>query len=333
MNQQWISQSTTSLIFNFIKSIPFLFNGRRKNLIAIEEYFCDFFGRKVVLMPSGRSAIHQYASVLGYSRGETAFITKYSSFCMYQSLGTVMNVSSDFHKPDLLVVNHKWGYVNIDPRVSKVESTLEDSCDSLISSPSGLFPNSGQVELISLSKTLGMVSGALVLFNNSISISSKMAQLQNQNKFLGNMQFMRKILRILFPGAFKLALQDEYANTYLTGVELAMIRNSMCSYQLNFKLNSDRYHRIRRCLNLSPIEIERIGPGVVLKFEGELQTYTDLRIPEGIIIRNFDFSSSNDFQAKYQKCFYLPIHGGVSERSFESFLVFIEKNKHLLRIN
>ena len=252
---------------------------------------------------------------------------------MYQSLGTVMNVSTDFHKPDLLVVNHKWGYVNIDPRASEVKSTLEDSCDSLIGSPSGLFPNSGQAEVISLSKTLGTVSGALVLFNNSTSISSKMVQLQNQNKFLGHMQFMRKILRILFPGTFKLAIQGEYANTYLTGVELAMIRKSMSSYQLNFQFNSDRYLRIRRCLQLSPIEFERIGPGVVLKFEGELQTYTDSEIPKGIIIRNFDFSSSNDFQAKYQKCFYLPVHRGVSERSFDSFLVFIEKNKLLLRTN
>ena len=328
MIQQWVNENTQTLILNIIKSSRYLILGRRKNIRAIEEFFHKLFGKEVILLPSGRSAIYQYARSSGYSRDHTAFITKYSSYCMYQSLGTLMNISTDFQKPELLVINHKWGYVNIDPRTSQVRSTIEDSCDSLVISRAALFPNGGHIEVISL----GTLSGGLVIFNNPTSISKNLTHLQNKNKFLGNIQFIRKLLRILFPHRFRLALPFEYANTFLTGIELAMIRKSMPNYLSNFNFNSFRYLQLITCFGQNRSELKRVGPGMVLKFRGDLQTFTDLNIPKGILIRNFDYSTSNDFQASYQICLYVPIHRGVTEQTFKSYLEFIQKYKHLLSI-
>jgi hypothetical protein len=79
-------------------------------------------------------------------------------------------------------------------------------------------------------------------------------------------------------------------------------------------------------------EINRVGPGVVLAMAVDLQSSKDIKIPDGVFIRHFDFSRSNDFQGAYEKCLYIPIHKGISDKDFDSFLSFIENNKNVLRM-
>ena len=167
MIQQWQYENATSLILNLIKSTRYLFKSRMQNISEVELYFSRYFGKEVKLMPSGRSAIHNFALSMGMSRDQTAFVTKYSSYCLYQSLGTLMNVSTDFVKPELVVVNHKWGNRNTETRKINGSTVIEDSCDSLMIQGTELFPNNGQVEIVSLSKVIGTPSGALVLFKES----------------------------------------------------------------------------------------------------------------------------------------------------------------------
>jgi|688.fasta_scaffold159445_2 putative PLP-dependent aminotransferase (TIGR04422 family) len=332
MIQQWQCESTTSLIFNLIKSTRYLFKSRMQNIYEIELYFSRYFGREVKLMPSGRSAIHNFALSMGMSRDQTAFVTKYSSYCMYQSLGSLMNVSTDFVKPELVVVNHKWGTRNTETRKIKESTVIEDSCDSLLIQGAELFSNDGQVEIVSLSKVIGTLSGALVLFKESNLKEKYRVVVHYKEFFLGHVQFIRKLIRIFFPDNFRFALQYEYANIYLTKLEVMLIRSAMSSYSTNFDLHKQRYFRLRAIYDLEEIQIDRIGPGVVFKI---VKPYEDLHLvnPPGIIQRKFDFSKSNDSFSNYKDCLYVPIHANVSLSTFDSYLEFISKHKQLFVIN
>ena len=330
MNNQWENPTILTLIVNSIKSCRYLFFTRKKNIEAIESFFMHFYEKQIVLMPSGRSAIHHFALINNLSRHHTSFVTKYSSFCLYQSLGSLTNVSTDFSEPDLIVVNHKWGYKNIEHRASQKLLVLEDSCDSLIINKSALFPNNGDAEIISLSKILGTLSGAIIVLNDAISPKTEYMKLQYVNTILGYKQFIRKLWRILIPNYSKLALQSEYANTYLTSLELALIRHATEFFEVNFYLNNQRYLALRDIFYFRESKLFRIGQGVVLKASSRLSYLLNLEMPAGIIRRQFDFSRSNDFENSYEECLYVPIHSGVSPYTFELYLEFVAKHKDLL---
>ena len=332
MIQQWQSENAASLILSLLKSTRYLFNSRMQNISEIELYFSQYFGKEVQLMPSGRSAIHNFAMSMGMSRDQTAFVTKYSSYCMYQSLGTLMNVSTDFVQPELVVVNHKWGNRNTETRKIKGSIVIEDSCDSLLIQGAELFPNNGHVEIVSLSKVIGTLSGALILFKESNSKEKNRAVVQYRDFLLGHVQFIRKLIRVFFPTNFRLALQNEYANVYLTKLEVMLIRNAMNNYRANFDLHKQRYFRLRAIYGLEEIQIDRIGPGVVFKV---IKSYDDLhlQIPHGIIKRKFDFSKSNDSISEYEDCLYIPIHANISLPIFETYLEFLSRYRDLFAIN
>jgi len=332
MIQQWQSENAVSLILSLLKSTRYLFNSRMQNISEIELYFSRYFGKEVQLMPSGRSAIHNFAMSMGMSRDQTAFVTKYSSYCMYQSLGPLMNVSTDFIQPELVIVNHKWGNRNTETRNIKGSIVIEDSCDSLLVNGAELFPNNGQVEIVSLSKVIGTLSGALILFKESNLKEKYRVVVQYKDFFLGHVQFIRKLIRVFLPNNFRLALQYEYANIYLTKIEAMLIRNAMNEYRTNFDLHKQRYFRLRAIYGLEEMQIDRIGSGVVFKV---IKSYDDINllIPPGIIKRKFNFSKTNDSISEYEDCLYIPIHANVSVPTFETYLKFLSMYRHLFAIN
>jgi hypothetical protein len=244
-----------------------------------------------------------------------------------------MNVSTDYVAPDLLVVNHKWGYPNLDPRAGMHDFILEDSCDSLFNNDSNLFLNDGIVTIISLSKVIGTLSGALVIFNQSSELEKKFRLLQNQNSILGKLQFLKKVFRILLPNVFKLPLQDEHANTFLTNIELAMIRKKLHKYRENYNLNESRIKKLNNIFGREFENRHRIGPGVVLKISNSTEFDENKVLPIGIIRRNFNFSNSNDAEGVYQKCIYVPIHGNISDVLFIEYLDFLAKHRDCLELS
>jgi hypothetical protein len=150
----------------------------------------------------------------------------------------------------------------------------------------------------------------------------------------GRAQFLMKVLRIAKLRNSELGLQNEYANTYLTSIEVAMIRNATRRYEQNFKFNCSRYSQIQDLFKLSVVPVNRIGPGVVLSFRNiESQCELDkIELPEGVLFRHFDFSRSNDAEATYLECIYVPIHSGIPNALFEKYLEFLSKYQTRLEI-
>lgn len=332
MHKQWPAETPLTLVISLIKSVKFLLLSKKNNLSYIESHFKKLFNFDIVVVPSGRSAIYHFAKCMGMSRKDTVLINKFSSYCMYQSLGPLLNVSTDYSNPDVIVVDHKWGHENLDPRQIQQKIVVEDSCDSYISSGSALFPNGGQVEIVSLSKVLGTLSGAIIIFKNSSLKQQYTANLTKNNRFHGYIQFIKKCNRIIFDKLIKTPLQGEFYNNFITKIELSMIRSVLEIYTFNFiqlKLRSDKVNEI---LNVKIGDRQRIGPGVVLKINSDLINFQEKSLPNGIILRHFDVSKSNGASGQFQKCLFVPIHFKIPNDMFNQYLEFIDANKSKLNL-
>lgn len=283
-------------------------------------------------MPSGRSAIYYFASCMKMSRTDTVLINKYSSYCMYHSLGTLLNVSTIYSNPDFVVINHKWGYENIDPRLIRQKIVLEDSCDSYILTSNALFPNGGQAEIVSLSKVLGTLSGAIIIFKDESLKHQYMESVSQKNRFRGRIQFVRKCNRAIFYKLIKAPLQDEFYNNFITKVELSMIRCVLELYTSNFVQQKERHEQVNKALNIKISEKKRLGPGIVLKINSEASNLQEDLLPNGMILRYFDISLSNGSNDNFRKCLYVPTHFKIPNKQFEQYLEFIRLNKSKLSV-
>jgi hypothetical protein len=251
---------------------------------------------------------------------------------MYQSLGTVLNVSTDYSNPDFVVIDHKWGYENLDPRQIQQKIVLEDSCDSYISTSSALFPNGGQVEIVSLSKVLGTLSGAIIIFKDGSLKYQYVDNIKVKNKFRGCIQFVRKCHRIMFYKFIKAPLQNEYHNNYITNIELSMIRCVLDLYISNFIQQEARIERVNEILQLKNSKKKRLGPGIVLKINSELSNSPEESFPNGMILRHFDISNSNGSNGHFEKCLYVPTHFKIPDNLFNQYLDFIRLNNSHLNV-
>ena len=332
VHQQWPSETPLTLISGLIKSVKYLFYSRKNNLSFIEAHFKKLFNLEVAVMPSGRSAIYYFASCMKMSRTNTVLINKFSSYCMYQSLGTLLNVSTDYSNPDFVVIDHKWGYENLDPRQIQQKIVLEDSCDSYILTRNALFPNGGQAEIVSLSKVLGTLSGAIIIFKDGSLKHQYMESIKVKNRFRGRIQFVRKCNRIFFYKLLKTPLQDEFHNNFITKTELSMIRLVLELYTSSFIQQKLRFEQINALLNTNSSEKKRLGPGVVLKINSEVSNSKEESFPNGMILRHFDISKSNGSNGHFKKCLYVPTHFKIPDNLFNQYLEFIRLNKSQLEL-
>src|SRR5262249_52346147 len=125
---------------------------RKKLAIGIEEHFRKIFDVEVILVPSGRAAIAILLKYLNINRSHTVFTPKWTPPCVINAVARFGNPNTIYTKDcNVAIVPHKWGQV---ARFSEkcCAFVIEDSVDSIITSPEALFPNCGEVEIISLPK-------------------------------------------------------------------------------------------------------------------------------------------------------------------------------------
>ena len=140
-----------------------------KNKIdKIENFFKNKYGSKFsILMPSSRASITLYIRYLNLNRSNLVSISKWSSHCLFTCIGAFTNISIAETKADMIIVNHKWGNENkINKKINKKTKIIEDSVDSLPGKNFKIFPNNGDIEIISLPKIIGAVAGGIILTNN-----------------------------------------------------------------------------------------------------------------------------------------------------------------------
>ena len=167
----------------------------KNQIYKIEKFFkVKYKSKFAVLMPSARASITLYLRFNKIGRSETVSIPKGSSSCLYTSIGSFSNISIADPKADVILINHKWGnQYFLKNRLKKIKhKIIEDSVDSLPSEEFIPFQNGGIIEIISLPKIIGCISGGIIL-TNSRKLFNYAKKMQNKNKKLGDLQYKRKM--------------------------------------------------------------------------------------------------------------------------------------------
>lgn len=286
----------------------------------IETYF-QFFHHPTILFPSARSALSTLLRLKGLNRSNTVFITKFSSHCLFTSLGFFTNLSTDFANPDAVLVNHKWGYANTEIRTQSQQIfSIADSCDSILNESTGLFPNGENAAVISLPKVIGSISGALLILNSSYAdaqqIEDSLRQSTLEGAALGVWQANQKMRDLIGRDKddFSTWLFYEALNTYATEVELRDILEKLPKWDANGTVIKERQTILKKFKDIMLTGDLRMGPVAVLPKSANFDfSSKDL---ENFLIRNFDTTRMNDNAAKYTEVLAFPIHQGIQPQRF-----------------
>ena len=316
VDYQW--PSALGKKYNFNDKISLKDN--KKKLIKIENFFKKKFGYNVKLFPSGRAAIATIIRFLKINRSNEVFTDKWSSHCLFNTIGAYTNVNTSLHDPDLVICIHKWGKIK-KIKVKKNFKIIEDSVDSLIINKRALFPNKGEFEIFSLPKIIGSISGGLVVSKNKkfIKFCSKE---QKKNKNLGVYQAREK-----FNESNKLQknyntwLYYESWNTYLEINSLLNIEKCLNNYDLNKNKIIRRLKIINKILKINNKFIYRVGPVSAIP---EKKLKNTKKLSKKLLIRHD--SKFIGKKIKFEKYFLIPLHFKINDKDFSSYFKIIKKN-------
>lgn len=162
------------------------------SITKIEGFFEDIYHNSyAVLMPSGRSAISLILQHLEITRPDLVYIPPYSSHCVINSVGYVGTPSPELKNTiKAAICFHQWGYTH---KLTATAPIIEDSVDSLITSPEGLFPNDGRFEILSLSKIYRSISGGIILCQSQKD-AQKLRNSRDARQVYKNSHFMMRII-------------------------------------------------------------------------------------------------------------------------------------------
>lgn len=298
--------------------------------VEIETHFQNLFHNPVILFPSARAGLSNLLRSIGFDRGKTIFITKYSSHCLFTSLGSFTNISTDFINPDAILVNHKWGFLNSETRAQNSGTiTIEDSCDSIIMNDADLFPNNEIATVISLPKVIGSISGALLILNSrSTDVLASEEWLRDStfaNEELGYWQTREKIKDLLGRDKqdFSTWLFYESINTYSTEVDLLDILDKLAYWETNANVIQERQASLQNFKGVLIPDDGRLGPVVLLNNSANFSlSNQDF---DQFIMRKFDVTRKNDHLQKYTDMLVFPIHADIGDERFFEQQKLIEK--------
>ena len=285
----------------------------------IEDFFSHYYDCHACLMPSGRSSISILLRYLNFDRSKTIFISKWSSHCLYSCIGPYSNISTDFVDPDLILVNHKWGYKSYLHQNFTEKVIIEDSVDTIHLDRSSLLQNNGIAEIISLPKIIGSFSGGLVLTRDE-NVSNYIRNAQQENVELGRTQSKKK-----YNSVFNIKNEYgweycEHMNTSLDIIALKDIENSMKNLYKNINIISHRREIVLKKFKNIVIDSKRLGPVIVFP----MSSYKILSKESSFMVRKFNYSvkTNSDY---YESSYLLPVHFAISNEYFQSLLDAIVK--------
>ena len=291
--------------------------GRERELYdAIESFFRHRLGGSVTLMPSGRAAIATLLDYLGAGRGSTVFAPRWSSSCVWSAIGRTANPTTSLRTPpDYAIAVHKWGYRSAAAGLGKAV-VIEDSIDSVFLNGDDLFALGGRHEVVSLPKIMGAYCGGVVISRDA---GFRRYALEQRRK---GTRLGRSLSRL----KHQRYLGREYGLEALDALELE-----------NRALDLNGLRHIAACLpqlerNATTIQrrLQRaravLGRPAVLPTVGRLPVVLPLResrYPAAgrahLQLRHFNFSRRLD-RDRFEKCWVLPLHFGVSDRFFDKAL-------------
>jgi len=289
----------------------------KSKIEIIENFFCKRYGAKYgILMPSSRSSITLYMRFLKFNRKHLVSISKWSSHCLFTCIGAFSNISIADPKADLIIVNHKWGNeYQINKKINKKKKIIEDSVDTLPGKNFKLFPNKGEIEIVSLPKIIGTVAGGIILTNSKKFF--KYAKLyQKRNVKLGVSQSKKKIMLTKKKlDNFDNWYFNEAWNTFVDKNLVINILDNIDNFDENIKVIIKRIKFLQNIFNIK-IDKKRLGPVIVLPYKEKIKNKN--------LIKYFNFKKKV-FNEKYSKCFILPLHFKVSDKKFLELIKIYKK--------
>lgn len=289
----------------------------KKKIEEIEFFFSNRYRSKyAIFMPSARSSINIYLRYLKINRANLISINKWCSSCLFTSLGAITNVGIDDKRADIIMVNHKWGYKFCIKKKIKNKIIIENSVDSLPGDKFNLFPNKGELEVISLPKIIGSVAGGIILTNNK-NFFNYAKMFQKKNIKLGINQSRKKFKKINNPlNKFDNWDSDEAWNTYAEKNTVNNAYQNLKNFDKNIKIILERRSYLKKIFKIK-LDNDRLGPLVILPYKKNLYKLKKF-------IKHFN-TRMEVFNLKYKKIFILPIHFKISNRKFYQ-LINVYKN-------
>ena len=260
-----------SNFFQWPKTLPYKFKktGKKvsnKSVDEIESFFSKCYKSKyTVLTPSGRSALNLILSFNNFDRSKIVNIPKWSSSCLFQTIGAITNVTVGNYSSDCQVVVHKWGHTfKQSERRNYNQLVIDDSADTIPNVNYAPFINQSDYEFISIPKIVGSFSGGIIITKNK-KFYEFCKKKQTENKSLGIHQSQKKYETIFSKRKYSDWMYLESFNTSLEYNMIENIKENLKNYEKNKKTILKRKNILKDILKNFFYDEERLGPCVIIK--------------------------------------------------------------------
>ena len=286
-------------------------------LSTILLLFCrKYNSRYASLSPSSRASISTLLDYLKFDRSKIVNIPKWSSHCLFETIGSKTNISVNNLKADLSLIIHKWGITKKNSVKNKI--TIEDSVDSLpVDNNFKPFINNGIIEIISLPKIIGSYSGGIVLTNNK-SLHEYYKEKQTQNLDLGYIQSKKKY-KFIFNFKENKFTGWPYDECFNTSFDSNVVDNIDCCLEFfydNIKIILQRRKIIKELYPKSILDYTRLGPCSIFR-KKDYKNFSNI-----LNKKHFNYAKRLN---NFEEVFILPIHFGINDNIFFKFIKKLNK--------
>ncbi len=291
-------------------------NSKYKFLKSKVDYIESFFAKRYkskycMITPSARSAIITVLNFKKFTRSKIFKIPKWSSHCLYDSIGSLTNVGISENKHNGSLIVHHLGQSF--KTKNKKSLYIDDSADSLPNDKFKACINSNIAEVISLPKIIGSYCGGIILTNN-FAFFSYVKKLQTQKIEFASIQSKKKYDCLVMK---KMDFDWHYNESFNFSLDFNTCENiyeNLKNFEINKNVILKRFNQINK-KNLK-VDNYRIGPCIIL----------DNKKKYSKILDTLHINISRSYERNYFiKKSILPIHFTISDQELEKKLNDISK--------
>lgn len=285
----------------------------KKRVEYIEKFFAHKYNSKYsILTTSARVGIILTLKFKKFTRSRILEIPKWSSHCLYSSIGSITNISCDDKNADGSLIVHHLG--NSHSKQKTKNFLIDDSSDSIPTNKFKACFNSKLSEVISLPKIIGSFCGGIILTNNKL-FYNYLKEFQSKNQKFASIQSMKKYTCLILN---KKNFEWHYNESFNHGLDYNTTENVYENLK-NFEKNKNIILNRKNFLTNNKINFDkyRIGPCLLLDFNKKLVNLLET-------IHTNKLASSDEF--KFVKKYVLPIHFTISDKNLEKKINEIKRN-------
>ena len=277
-------------LFNFFNNI---------STEEIEDYISNelFQEKYPVVFSSARLGIKCILISLEISRGENVLIPKYSSHCLWNSIGSIANPTCVESENISAIVSYKKEYTHYKSKLNQINGEIiYDAVDTFFLMNSKILEDDENYKVISLPKIIGSISGGVVFCKTQEQKNTLLNIRKNIQK--GYLAPFLRAIAFLIPKLYKYW-------SYLEPSEGRLV----------WFFRSNIYQSLKRYITYQEARL-LIMKNLDLANEKSLDGYLSILIEDENIIKKYDKLLSclirrNIFDPntnEYKKCWLYPIH-------------------------